>query len=103
MKDKINSDNARLIKVDAIFEEEKAIYKSEMKQLKTDYSDLLDKYERIQEKLGKLKGRYSEALLSKEELEEQLKSINAIATLLGTAIGKVKGYLNITKKGEDTK
>lgn len=98
----INSDNARLIRIDSVFEEEKAIYKSEIAKLKSDYTELLGKYEKFKADLEKVKGKYVDSLWKSKEQEEQINKMQAITTLFAPALDKLLDNLNKTKKDEDT-
>ncbi len=96
----IYTNNERIQRISDIFNKETAIYKAEIAVLKSDYTDLLKKYERFKNELEKIRKKYYDAQNSMVEMEEQIKLLGALGEMFVPAINKVVENLTKTKKDE---
>jgi hypothetical protein len=90
--------NDRIIKANDIFDEETANYKSEIAILRSDYTDLLEKYEKLKADLQKIRSQYFDARQSMQKMDDQLKLLGLAAEMLRPAIEKITENLGKTKK-----
>ncbi len=95
------SNKAKIIEIKDNFDNETAQGKAVLGILKTDYMDLMKKYEKIKIDLEKIRGKYIESLRSAKKLEEQLMMIKVIGELIGPSAKKIIENLVKIEKEKD--
>jgi len=85
----IYANNDKIRKINDVFDQEVARKNSEYAILKSDYSDLLEKYIKIKAELEKIRSRYYDSFQSMQKVDEQIKLLACLAQIVSPAIEKI--------------